>query len=130
MDVKSIWVVVVAGCLLAGCQSYQPISSNSEPSREQPTGHEAPSAPEVQPVIDSLVRQGQQKLRQSSWHEAINIAEQGLRIERRSSRLYMILSKSYEGLGQRQQAISFARQALRYCVADCRAEQDWMKSLR
>ncbi len=51
---------------------------------------------------------------QQDWHEAIEQAERGLRVNRRQPELYLILAQSYWQLGKQSLASQFARQGLRY----------------
>ncbi|TQV71716.1 hypothetical protein FKG94_18865 [Exilibacterium tricleocarpae] len=52
--------------------------------------------------------------RAGRWDDAIATAERGLRIERRSAELYLVLARAYSAMDERDQAQAFARQGLRY----------------
>jgi tetratricopeptide (TPR) repeat protein len=77
-----------------------------------------PVAPDAKkltvPIIERLVEQADQQYRANNYKKAINIAEKGLRIDRKEPRFYLTLTKSYKRLNNNKQAVFFARQGLRY----------------
>jgi Flp pilus assembly protein TadD len=66
------------------------------------------------PVVEKLIVQSNFEARNKNYEQAINLAERGLRINRKEPRLYLALSKACKGGGNRQQSVYFARQGLRY----------------
>lgn len=66
------------------------------------------------PVVEKLVGQSNLALKNQQYEKAINLAERGLRINRKEARLYWVLSRAYKSEGNRQQSIYFAKQGLRY----------------
>ena len=77
-----------------------------------------PVVPEVTvlrvPLVEKLIDQSNQSLHSNRFDQAINLAERGLRIDRKEPRLYLVLAKTYSAKGDRQQASYFAEQGLRY----------------
>lgn len=75
----------------------------------------APDAKKITvPIIERLAEQADQQYRASNYKEAINIAERGLRINRKEPRFYLTLTKAYKSLNNNKQAVFFAQQGLRY----------------
>ena len=77
-----------------------------------------PVRPEIKasqvPLVERLIDQSNQSLANNNFDQAINLAEKGLRIDRKEPRLYLVLAKTYTAKGNRQQAIYFAQQGLLY----------------
>ena len=77
-----------------------------------------PVIPEVKvlrvPLVEKLIDQSNQSLDNDRFDQAIDLAEQGLRVDRKEPRLYLVLAKTYTAKGNRQQANYFAQQGLRY----------------
>ncbi|MYM63273.1 tetratricopeptide repeat protein [Pseudomaricurvus sp. HS19] len=136
--------------LLAGCQSTRPPSPVTAPgeqeggdySQEQVPGSPepvtVPPSPEpgresgVQPppqLVLELEQRGDQLARSGEWQQVIEVAEQGLRVDRRFSGFYRLLGEAYAELGNLSQARRFARQATRLCRDDCRREQGLWRQL-
>lgn len=67
-------------------------------------------------AIDSLAIEAQQLYATRDYQSAIASAERGLRINRRSPDLYLVLAQSYLQLGQPERARSFVQQGLRYAA--------------
>ena len=150
---------VVHGCLcgalllLIGCQStYQssPVTEPGEPggvesappadSSGEPAPVVGPAAPQrdrasepvAQPpqrLVLELEQRGDQLARAGEWQQVIEVAEQGLRMDRRFSGFYRLLGEAYAELGNLSQARLFARQATRLCRDDCRREQSLWRQL-
>jgi tetratricopeptide (TPR) repeat protein len=66
------------------------------------------------PIVEMLVQQANLQYKANNYNKTINIAERGLRIDRKEPRFYLALTKAYKSLNNAQQAIYFARQGLRY----------------
>ena len=66
------------------------------------------------PLIEQLVGQSSQALSDQRYTQAINLAERGLRIDRKEARFYLVLARSYRGLNNNKQSVYFAKQGLRY----------------
>ncbi len=126
---RALWLVLLA--LLAGCQSQPasppaPVEDTGQKPASQPAApQETAPAPDpaeepgVSRVIKVLQHRADQHGRREEWLSAIEVAEQGLRIDRRHSPFYRILAQSYQALGDPAAAFRFARQARRFCQQDC-----------
>ncbi|BFM14161.1 hypothetical protein R50073_03440 [Maricurvus nonylphenolicus] len=55
---------------------------------------------------------------QEDWQAVIEVAEQGIRINRRLPQWYLLLAESYLALSQPGQAQHFVEQGRRYCRVD------------
>ncbi len=137
----------VVAMLLAGCQSA-PINNHSERASQAPVQSSRSSEAIIEPavpyrvmpepkgsvpvepgpalILQELQSQAEIHLRDQRWESSIALAEQGLRIDRRQSAFYLILSESYLALGDLTQAQRFADQASRLCAKTC-AEADRMQ---
>lgn len=71
-------------------------------------------------ALGSLISQAQNQFSDGDYQAAIATAERGLRIDRRTPELYLVLAKSYLQLGQGEQAAQFANQGLRYSTSGSR----------
>ena len=113
------------GCLclgllgLAGC-AVQPDgpapetlwpSARSLPENSDTAIDEAPR----NPAVRGLLADADASMRQQDWQAVISIAEQGLHIDRREPRWYLLLAESYLALTRPDQSMAFAGQGLRYC---------------
>lgn len=123
-------VLLLMALLATGCQvSPQPSGSIYHPAVIERTSdtEEAEGAVKVAPsravtvapikakgVIDELRQQGNERLKQAQWREAIVIAERGLRVDRREAGFYWLLAQAYQGLDELGVAAAFAQQGLRY----------------
>ena len=76
-----------------------------------------PVVPRTNPAVQSLVNQSRAQYNARNYQSAIATAERGLRIDRRTPELYLLLAQSYVQLAMPQQAEQFARQGLRYSQA-------------
>ncbi len=88
-------------------------SVKSSPVKKQTTEQVLPPAESA--VTYELLADADARLQQHDWPAVINIAEQGLRIDRREARWYLLLAESYHGMNQPAQSKLFASQGLRYC---------------
>jgi tetratricopeptide (TPR) repeat protein len=66
------------------------------------------------PAVESLIRQARAQYQAQNFQGAIATAERGLRIDRRSADLYLLLAQSYVQLSLPQKAKMFVQQGLRY----------------
>lgn len=129
-----IRIVLILG-ILSGCQSLpdqrqgsemggamieDATKSRMEPGSQRAAGAEsfsrqAPEVGQASAALQTLLLQARQELRQQQWWQAIEVAERGLRINRRESRFYAVLAAAYTGLGNSDRAHEFARQGWRHC---------------
>jgi Flp pilus assembly protein TadD len=77
-----------------------------------------------------VTQQAREHLIDGQYQRAISLAERGLRMDRRHWESYRILAESHLGLGDRQQALKFARQAVRFCRSDCHGARELLQSLQ
>ena len=77
----------------------------------------APVAPSSNGAVTSLIAQARSLNDQQDYQSAIATAERGLRIDRRSADLYLVLAQSYIQLALPQKAQMFVQQGLRYAPA-------------
>lgn len=89
-------------------QSEEPDSS----TQVTPPAQRSPNA-----AVQSLANQSRAHYNARNYQGAIATAERGLRIDRRSPELYLLLAQSYLQLAKPQQAEQFAQQGLRYSQA-------------
>jgi hypothetical protein len=91
---------------------------NNDKAKDEKIALVNPVKPDVKtktvPIIEKLVQQSSQEYQASNYNQSINIAERGLRIDRKEPRFYLALTKAYKGLKNTQQSIFFAKQGLRY----------------
>lgn len=100
----------------------RPSVSTPEVIRDTPKVHTpevATPAPEptvarAADAIDSLAVTAAQDYQRGDYQTAIATAERGLRINRRSPDLYLVMAQSYLKLNQPARARSFIEQGLRY----------------
>ncbi len=126
---------------LVGCagnvrsQSEPPVVGSSEPTPrledklpEKPVEpvNPAPVTPHTQaPALPaatsnataSLVSQARAQYQAKNYQGAIATAERALRIDRRSPEVYLVLAQSYIQLANKQLALQFAQQGVRYSQA-------------
>jgi hypothetical protein len=74
----------------------------------------APTVVTPNPAVESLIRQARGQYQSQNYQGAIATAERGLRIDRRSADLYLVLAQSYVQLALPQKAKMFVQQGLRY----------------
>lgn len=116
---------------LAGCANNSaPVSppGNTVPDVSAPvtvpSGREPSRAVRIRPgsserstplaAVSALVRDAWAQYRAGKLQDAIATAERGLRIQRSSAELYLLLAKAYMALDNHAQANTFAHQGLRY----------------
>ncbi|QEI11081.1 tetratricopeptide repeat protein [Cellvibrio japonicus] len=85
-----------------------------DPAVVVPTPKPEPVAPAINPAVESLLRQARTQYQSQNYQGAIATAERGLRIDRRSADLYLVLAQSYVQLALPQKAKMFVQQGLRY----------------
>lgn len=134
---KKLLLICMAGALLlmVGCagptQELPPVIDSEYPETDLPQpypgGEPAPGIetgmpPEQAPVpvpststaVTSLVNQARAQYNTRDYQSAIATAERGLRIDRRSAELYLILAQSYVQLAMPEKAGQFVQQGLRF----------------
>ena len=125
MNKIKIVIIVLLALMLSTCVSNSGPVVIREPAKPAVKPSEVPAQAIVQPVIpdqspkhipllEKLITQSTQALDNNSYEQAINLAEKGLRIQRKESRLYLLLAKAYRANDNVQQSIYFAKQGLRY----------------
>jgi hypothetical protein len=139
--------VVLALILLSGCQStvYQTdgqrsgaISQDQKNPDQQiqsaPIDELSSTVPVFEPqdaknteVVEVMRHKTERLLELNAWQQAIDMAERGLRINRRYGYFYQAITEAYVGLGSMQKAIDFARLGLRYCAtgSTCKAKLEY-----
>jgi tetratricopeptide (TPR) repeat protein len=83
--------------------------------------------PVVSIATDSLAAMARQQYQTGQYQSAIATAERGLRIDRRSASLYLVLAQSYMQLQMPQQAKNFTLQGLRYAVQGSDIEKSLLR---
>ncbi len=81
-------------------------------ARVQPVTPDGPV--KVIPLVEKLVIQSRQEYSNKNYEQAINLAEKGLRVNRKEARLYLVLAKAYKAEKNTKQSNYFAKQGLRY----------------
>lgn len=74
----------------------------------------APAVAIPNQAVESLIRLARSQYQGQNYQAAIATAERGLRIDRRSADLYLLLAQSYVQLSLPQKAKMFVQQGLRY----------------
>lgn len=124
--------IIALSALMTGCATStyetvppEPLPPGSEQAPTEPLPPEPvvipesakPTPPPVvtpNPAVESLIRQARAQYQSQNYQGAIATAERGLRIDRRSADLYLILAQSYVQLALPQKARMFVQQGLRY----------------
>lgn len=124
--------IIALSALITGCatSTYEPVppSEPLPPGSEQVPTETLPPEPAVipemvkptppvvtpNPAVESLIRQARTQYQSQNYQGAIATAERGLRIDRRSADLYLLLAQSYVQLALPQKAKMFVQQGLRY----------------
>jgi len=132
----AVQILAIALALLAGCTSsvthYPPVT-DSVPGRgdsqtpvevepapgevivpETPDVPAQPQPPLINPAVNSLINQARAQYNAGNYPSAIATAERGLRIDRRTPELYLVLAQSYLQQSNTQQAKQFVQQGLRF----------------
>ncbi len=104
------WVTLLVAC------SAQPEPEALWPATEDRIQQR--SVPTSAGVIEELLTTAEQHRAQEDWQALIDVAEQGIRINRRLPQWYLLLAESYLALAQPGQARHFIEQGRRYCHAD------------
>lgn len=120
-------VMLLAGCAAPGPRELPPVEDSLPPvdqplepqtPADQPPVSETPpttSAPApVNPAVTSLINQARAQYNARNYQVAIATAERGLRIDRRTPELYLIMAQSYLQMAMPQQAEQFVQQGLRF----------------
>lgn len=76
-----------------------------------------PQQPLVNPAVSSLINQARGQYNARNYPAAIASAERGLRIDRRTPELYLVLAQSYLQQSNAAQARQFVQQGLRFAQA-------------
>ena len=137
---------VIAGVvIIAGCSSYPQQPQNppvvnkpaviepNQPVILQPQPGAVPVAPTpsasaLNPAAMSLAKQARQQYQALDYQGAIATAERGLRIERRSAELYLVLAQSYIQLALPQKAKMFVQQGLRFAPQGSETEDGLLRA--
>lgn len=133
-------VVVIAGCSTYPQQPQNPPPVVNKPAVIEPNQPvilqpqpgavpvaPAPAATAVNPAALSLAKQARQQYQALDYQGAIATAERGLRIERRSAELYLVLAQSYIQLALPQKAKMFVQQGLRFAPQGSETEMGLLR---
>lgn len=66
------------------------------------------------PIVKQFIDRANDALASGQADRAIEFAERGLRIDRKESRLYLVLAEAYRSKANNKQSRYFAKQGLRY----------------
>lgn len=131
-SVLNLFVCVGLALWLAGCagtapRDLPPVEEGGEqieegyptdlPPLEELPAEETPVSPPVvtvSPAVISLTNQARAQYNARNYQAAIATAERGLRIDRRSADLYLVLAQSYLQMAMPKQAEQFVQQGLRF----------------
>jgi hypothetical protein len=106
---------------LSACTTQAPSHSGVEVVDVRPPAREPVSLPPTTNIavpddaINELLTQSARWISAKDWWQAIEVAERGLRLDRREPKFFAILAKSYNALGEQGRAADFAQQGLRFC---------------
>lgn len=123
--------IIAFSALMTGCatSTYEPVPTEETlpPTTEEvpveppppefipePVKPTPPAVVVPNPAVESLIRQARTQYQSQNFQGAIATAERGLRIDRRSADLYLLLAQSYVQLSLPQKAKMFVQQGLRY----------------
>lgn len=124
--------MVIVGCSATVTRDYPPVKDSTTGSDaggavedrapdevivppQQPDAETAtPQQPLVNPAVTSLINQARAQYNARNYPAAIATAERGLRIDRRTPELYLVLAQSYLQQSNPQQAQQFVQQGLRF----------------
>ena len=109
--------MVALMALLVGCSSG-PTPRPAEPAPEPAEAAPAAPAPDVAPPprdgAQVYVNSARAAYAQGEYQQTIALAERGLRINRYTGELYLVMAEAYAALGEVTQSVNFARLGLRY----------------
>lgn len=106
-------------------QPEKPVEPVTPPPAIPQTQAPAPSA--TSNATASLVAQARAQYQAKNYQGAIATAERALRIDRRSPEVYLILAQSYVQLANKQLAMQFVQQGIRYSQAGTELAQALMQ---
>ncbi len=92
-------------------------------NRPRPASQAPRAATASSGALGSLLEQAKRAYGQGNYTSAIATAERGLRIDRRSAGLYLVLAQSYLALAEPGQAEQFANQGLRFSTSGTQEAQ-------
>ena len=93
-----------------------------------PTPQPKPAGPApTSNAVISLVTQARAQYAAKNYQAAVATAERGLRIDRRSPELYLVLAQSYVQLANKQLAQQFVQQGIKYAQAGTEVAQSLIK---
>ncbi|WP_111641060.1 hypothetical protein [Marinimicrobium alkaliphilum] len=98
--------------VLVGCAG--PLVQEEQTDPQVDAADQRESQPSEAEAVSGLSHQAREHYQQGNYSAAIAAAERGLRINRRTPELYLVLAQSYFQMAQHQQADQFAQQGLRY----------------
>lgn len=96
-------------------QPPKPVEPPPPPQVMPQTQAQAPSA--ASKAVGSLADQARAQYKAKNYQGAIATAERALKIDRRSPEVYLILAQSYTQLANKQLALQFVQQGIRYAQA-------------
>lgn len=128
---NKLFPILALSALMVGCatSTYEPVPTPETLPPETDQLPDEPLPPEViapepvkpapvvvtpNPAVESLIRLARTQYQSQNYQGAIATAERGLRIDRRSADLYLVLAQSYVQLALPQKAKMFVQQGLRY----------------
>lgn len=118
--------LLVPVCLALICHGCGTLPAAERPAAPAPAESDRAAPPPVpivpgraepaaeSPALRGVIEECWAHIDAARWGEAIVSAERGLRIERRSAELYLVLARAYSAVENFDQARAFARQGLRY----------------
>ena len=96
-------------------QPEKPVEPPPVPQAVPQTQAPAPSA--ASKAVGSLADQARTQYKAKNYQGAVATAERALKIDRRSPEVYLILAQSYVQLANKQLALQFVQQGIRYAQA-------------
>lgn len=85
---------------------------------DRPATSAVPGTPPADPLVAEWRREAERELQRGNWYGALDVAEQGLRFNRRDPLWYLVMAEGYLGLQQWQQAETFALQGQRFVAQE------------
>lgn len=102
------YLLLVLLTVLAGCATGPADRPTPPPGQRSPTD----------PLVAEWRREAERELQRGNWYGALDVAEQGLRFNRRDPLWYLVMAEGYLGLQQWQQAETFALQGQRFAAQE------------